>query len=142
MTFLNIRLIDFIDIFLVAFLMFRVFKLIRGTVALNISVGLVVFVLFWLLIKAFNMELSASIMDNFVNVGVLALIVVFQQEIRRFLVHFGARYNLKSRFFFSRFFEEEPENTVNLYIKPVVRACESMIKSKTGSLILISKNVL
>ena len=140
MTFLDIRLIDLIDIVLVAYLMFRVYKLIRGTMALNILIGFVIFVFFWVLIKAFDMQLSSSIMDTFVNVGVLALIVVFQQEIRRFLLLFGSRYNLRSRFSLDKLFMTESQGMMKIYVKPLVRACESMMKTKTGALVVITKN--
>jgi len=103
MTFLEIRFIDLVDIFLVAYLMFSLYKLIKGTVALNIFIGIFAFIVFWLLIKSLNMELSSTILDNFVNVGVLAIIVVFQQEIRRFLLLVGSRYNLHKKISFERF---------------------------------------
>jgi uncharacterized protein (TIGR00159 family) len=140
MTFLDIRLIDLVDIVMVAYLMFRIYKLIKGTVALNILIGLFAFILFWLLIKALNMELSSSIMDNFVNVGVLALIIVFQQEIRRFFLMFGSRYNLSNKFSMDKFFASEGKGMLNIYIKPLVRACEHFSKTKTGALIVITKN--
>ncbi|MBS2098577.1 diadenylate cyclase CdaA [Carboxylicivirga linearis] len=139
MTFLEIRLIDLIDIVLVAYLMYRVYKLIKGTVALNILIGIFAFVLLWLLIKAFNMELSASIMDNFVNVGVLAFIVVFQQEIRRFLILLGSRYNLTSKFSLDKVFMNESKGMMDIYNIPLVRACENLAKTKTGALVVISK---
>lgn len=140
MTFLDIRLIDLIDIFLVAYLMFRLYKLIKGTVALNIMIGIFAFVLFWLLIKAFNMELSSSIMDNFVNVGVLAFIVVFQQEIRRFLLLLGSKYNLSSKFSMDKVFMSDSKGMMDIYNTPVIRACVSLAKTKTGALIVISKS--
>ncbi|MBI9062794.1 MAG: TIGR00159 family protein [Marinilabiliaceae bacterium] len=140
MTFLDIRLIDLVDIVLVAYLMFRLYKLIKGTVALNILIGLFAFVLFWLLIKAFNMELSASIMDNFVNVGVLALIVVFQQEIRRFLLLLGSKYNISTKFSMDKVFMTESKGMMNIYNKPVVRACSALAQTKTGALIVITKD--
>ncbi|MBZ4677184.1 MAG: hypothetical protein JG782_1804 [Anaerophaga sp.] len=140
MTFLEIRFIDLVDIFLVAYLMFRLYKLIKGTVALNIFIGIFAFIVFWLLIKSLNMELSSTILDNFVNVGVLAIIVVFQQEIRRFLLLLGSRYNLHNNFSFERFFENKSAGMMNIYIKPVVQACEDFARSKTGALIVITKN--
>jgi len=140
MTFLDIRLIDLVDIVLVAYLMFRVYKLIKGTVALNILIGIFAFVLLWLLIKAFNMQLSSSIMDNFVNVGVLAFIVVFQQEIRRFLLLLGSKYNLTTRFSLDKVFMSESKGMMDIYNKPVVRACSALTKTKTGALIVISKD--
>jgi diadenylate cyclase len=140
MTFLEIRFIDLVDIFLVAYLMYRLYKLIKGTVALNMFIGIFGFIVSWLLIKSLNMELSSTILDNFVNVGVLAIIVVFQQEIRRFLLLLGNRYNLHSRFSFDRFFESKSAGMMNIYIKPVVQACEDFARSKTGALIVITKN--
>ena len=140
MTFLEIRFIDLVDIFLVAYLMYRLYKLIKGTVALNIFIGIFAFIVFWLVIKSLNMDLSSTILDNFVNVGVLAIIVVFQQEIRRFLLLLGSKYNLHNKFSYDRFFETKSAGMMNIYIKPVVQACEDFAKSKTGALIVITKN--
>ncbi|WP_010665044.1 diadenylate cyclase CdaA [Marinilabilia salmonicolor] len=140
MTFLEIRFIDLVDIFLVAYLMYRLYKLIKGTVALNIFIGIFAFIVFWLVIKSLNMDLSSTILDNFVNVGVLAIIVVFQQEIRRFLLLLGSKYNLHNKFSFDRFFESKSAGMMNIYIKPVVQACEDCARTKTGALIVITKN--
>jgi len=140
MTFLHIRLIDIVDIFLVALLMFRVYKLIKGTVALNILIGMFAFLMVWLIINALNMELSASILDKFVNVGVLALIIVFQQEIRRFLLLIGSRYNISHKFTMDKFFVSEGKGMLNIYIKPIVRACGYFAETKTGVLIVITKD--
>ena len=82
MNFLEFRLIDLIDIVVVAVLLYRLYWVIKGTVAQNIFIGLFAFMVFWLTIKALHMELLTTILNNFVNVGVLALIIVFQQEIR------------------------------------------------------------
>ncbi|TCO05980.1 diadenylate cyclase CdaA [Natronoflexus pectinivorans] len=138
MTFLDIRLIDIIDIVLVAYLMYRLYKLIKGTVALNIFIGIFAFIVFWLMIKALNMQLSSTILDNFVNVGVLAIIIVFQQEIRRFLLLLGSRYNLAG-FSFDNLFATKTPGMMSIYIKPVVRSCEEFAKTKTGALIVITR---
>jgi diadenylate cyclase len=133
MDFLQFRLIDVIDIILVAFLMYKFYQMVKGTVALNILVGLFVFVIFWLTIKSLKMDLSSSILDNFVNVGVLALIIVFQQEIRRFFLHFGSKYKL---------FYTDAGNVTKKWVEPTVKACENMSKSKTGALIVISREAI
>ncbi len=138
MTFLDIRFIDIIDIVLVAYLMYRLYKLIKGTVALSIFIGLFAFIIFWLMIKALNMQLSSTILDNFVNVGVLALIVVFQQEIRRFLLLLGSKYNLAG-FSIDTLFAGKSPGMMSFYIKPVVKACEEFAKYKTGALIVITR---
>jgi uncharacterized protein (TIGR00159 family) len=75
-----------------------------------------------------------------VNVGVLAIIILFQQEIRRFLLLLGSRYNLHNKFSFDRIFEGKTAGMMNIYIKPVVQACEDFTRSKTGALIVITKN--
>jgi diadenylate cyclase len=130
MGFLDFRLIDVIDILLVAFLMYKFYQMVKGTVALNILVGLFAFVIFWLTIKSLNMELSANILDNFVNVGALALIIVFQQEIRRFFLYYGSKYKL---------FYADLNNKNKQWLEPVIKACENMAKTKTGALIVITR---
>ena len=139
MTFLDIRWIDLVDIVLVAFIMFRLYKLIKGTVALNIFLGIFAFIILWLLIKSLNMQLSSTILDNFVNVGVLALIIVFQQEIRRFLVLVGSRYHISNRFSLDGLFINPSPGMMSIYITPVVKSCEDFSQTKTGALIVISK---
>jgi len=139
MTFLDIRLIDLVDIVLVAYIMFRLYKLIKGTVALNIFLGIFAFIVLWLLIKSLNMQLSSTILDNFVNVGVLALIIVFQQEIRRFLLLVGSRYNLSQRFSLEGLFVNTSPGMMSFYITPVIKSCEDFSNTKTGALIVISK---
>ncbi|WP_075590120.1 diadenylate cyclase CdaA [Labilibacter marinus] len=139
MTFLDIRFIDLVDITLVAYLMYRLYKLIRGTVAQNIFFGLLAFFLFWILIKSLNMTLSGAIVDNIVSVGVIALIVVFQQEIRRFFLLMGTKYNIANRFSFEKMFSNPSTGVMNFYNKPIVRTCEHLAKTKTGAIIVISK---
>jgi diadenylate cyclase len=123
MTFLEIRFIDLVDIFLVAYLMYRLYMLIKGTVALNIFIGIFAFVVSWLLIKSLNMELSSTILDNFVNVGVLAIIVVFQQEIRRFLLVLGSKYNLHRKCALDRFFVNKTAGLLKYLILCIPVSC-------------------
>ncbi len=139
MGFLEIRLIDVIDIVLVAYLLYKLYKLIKGTVALNIFLGLFAFILFWLMIKTLNMQLSSTILDTFVNVGVIALIVVFQPEIRRFLLMIGNRYNISKRFAFDRLFDSKTPGMMSFYADPLIRACEDFTVSRTGALIVITR---
>jgi len=87
--FIHLRVLDVIDILLVAFLFFQLYRLIRGTIAINIFVGIFAVYLFWLLVKALNMELLSSILGQFIGVGVIALLIVFQKEIRKFLLLVG-----------------------------------------------------
>ena len=139
MTFLEIRLIDIIDILIVAFLLYKLYKLMKGTVALNIFIGIFSFIIFWLIIKSLNMRLSASILDSVVNVGVIAIIILFQQEIRRLLLLVGNKYNWVQRFSFDRLFENKDSGITSIYIKPMVQTCEELSKSKTGALIVVTR---
>ncbi|MGB0977500.1 MAG: TIGR00159 family protein, partial [Prolixibacteraceae bacterium] len=102
--FITIRLLDFIDILLVAILLYKLFKLIRGTIAFNISMGIFTVYLVWLLVKALKMELISTILGQLFGVGVIALIIVFQQEIRRFLIMLGSQYKLHRWINFDKIF--------------------------------------
>src|SRR5688500_3224282 len=97
---MTVRLFDVIDILLAAILIFVLFKIIKGSIALNIFLGFILIYMAWFIVKAVNMRLLATILGQFMSVGVIALIIVFQQEIRRFLlmvgknrVNFGAGQN-------------------------------------------------
>lgn len=137
-SFIDIGLIDIIDILLVAFLMYQVYRFIRGTIAINILLSIFGFIIFWMLLRAFKMELSASILDSFVNVGLLALIIIFQQEIKRIFIMIGSRYNISGRFGFDKLMENTYD-TDKTFLLPVVRACESFSETKTGALIVITR---
>ena len=84
--FVNIRFLDIIDILLVAFLLYHLYILIRGTGAMYIFLGILAIYLVWMVVRAFEMELLSEILGQFISVGVLALIIVFQPEIRKFLL--------------------------------------------------------
>ena len=91
-AFIHIRLLDIIDMILVAILFYQLYMLIRGTVAYSITLGIAIIYLFWWAVRALQMELLSTILGSVLGVGVIALIIVFQQEIRRFLIFLGSRY--------------------------------------------------
>jgi len=140
LAFITLGLFDIIDILLVALLLYQVYMLIRGTVAINIFVGLFLFYLMWLLVRALNMELLSSILGQFIGVGVIALIIVFQQEIRKFLLLLGSKYNINQKFTLENWFAFEDRGIREKEIVAILSACEHMSKSKTGALIVIAKN--
>lgn len=140
--FITIRFLDVIDILLVAGLLYQMYRLIKGTVAFNIFIGLFVVYVFWLLVKAMNMELLGTLMGQFIGVGVLALVVVFQQEIRRFLLLIGTNYQLSRSFGLEKLFNmEKAKLATNQQIKEIVRACDNLARSKTGALIVIPHKI-
>ena len=139
MAFITIRFLDVLDIFLVALLLYQLYRLIKGTVAFNIVIGLFSLYLFWLIVKALNMELLGSIMGQFIGVGIIALIVVFHPEIRKFLVFIGTNYNVNKVLSLDKMFGSGKIKTINnQQVTSLVDACVSMGKSKTGALIVIT----
>lgn len=141
LSFLSIRFLDIIDVLLVAIIIYYIYNLIRGTIAVNILVGLVIIYLVFIIVQQSHMRLLTEIFGGFISVGSIALIVVFQQEIRRFLLHIGKNISLRrNRLFMSLFLTKkdvEKDNTARL--KPIVDACRSMQKSRTGALLVFSK---
>jgi diadenylate cyclase len=136
----SITTLDIIDIVLVAFIMFQIYRLIRGTAAFSIFIGIFFIYLFWLIVKALNMELITALLGQIMGVGVIALIIVFQQELRRFLLVLGNRYIFSHSFSLGRFFfplREEQGSTREA--EEIVRACESMASKRTGALIVIGR---
>ncbi|HYK75361.1 MAG TPA: diadenylate cyclase CdaA [Daejeonella sp.] len=139
--FLNLRVLDVLDILLVAIIIYYVYNLIRGTIAVNILLGLIIIYLVYLVVKQVHMRLLTEILGGFVSVGFIALIVVFQHEIRRFLLLIGRNASLqKNKAWWSFLFGRKEIEKNNLArIKPVVDACKSMQKSRTGALLVFAK---
>ena len=139
-AFITLRFLDVLDILLVAFLLYQVYRLIKGTMAFNIVIGLFSLYLVWLVVKALNMELIGSIMGHFVGVGVLALIIVFHPEIRRFLVYIGTNYNLNKVLSLDKLINAGKVPSISdRYLKEIIDACGQMAKSKTGALVILSR---
>jgi diadenylate cyclase len=94
-SFLKLTVLDIVDIVLVAFIVYYIYNLIRGTIAVNIFIGFLLIYVLYFLTDALKMKLLSGILGSFVSVGFIALIVVFQQEIRRFLLTIGKNISLK-----------------------------------------------
>jgi len=141
--FLEVRWLDILDILIVAFLLYKVYELLKGTAAINIFIGIVaVYALWWLCTKILDMKLLGGILGQFIGVGVLALIIVFQQEIRRFLIMLGSNSIITKNKFVQRIFKRtwQTHKKWTADISPVVKACYSMSKTKTGAIIVIARN--
>ncbi|NOQ24570.1 MAG: TIGR00159 family protein [Bacteroidales bacterium] len=138
-AFITIRFLDILDILLVAFLLYQIYNLIRGTTAINIFIGISTLYLLWLLVKALNMNLLSSILGQVIGVGVIALIIVFQPEVRRFLLIISTRYIRNRKFSLEKLFSFGEKDLVEVNIDSIVSACSNMSAFKTGALIAISK---
>ncbi len=135
----SLRIVDIIDIILFAILLYEIYNLVKGTAAIRIFIGIIAVYLIWKMVKALQMQLLTEILGQFISVGVIALIVVFQPEIRQFLLMVGNTKiikNQRKRFLFWRF---KIDNPVNLNIDKIVKACQKMAETKTGALIVIAQ---
>lgn len=139
-NFLDISFLDILDIVLVAVLLFYIYRLIRGTAAMNIFLGIAIIYLIWRLTQALGMELLSDILGKFLGGGFIALIIVFQQEIRKFLLMIGSA-NIASKKGILKYFKLfKSENIASSHIEEIVGFCEEMGKIKTGVLIVIARN--
>jgi uncharacterized protein (TIGR00159 family) len=138
--FLSFGLTDAIDIVLVAIILYLVYNLVKGTSAINIFIGLALIYVVYIVVRAFEFKLLGSILGKFVNVGVIAIMVVFQQEIRKFLLYIGSNEFLKNKNWKTIFkFNSNLQNDLYLDIKEVSEACFNMSATKTGALIIVSR---
>lgn len=135
--FIQVRIVDIIDILLVAMLLYTLYRLLKGTAAISIFIGIVAIFLFWQLVKALQMELLTSILGAFVSVGFIALIIIFQPEIRRFLFTIGAKTrNGEIRVF--HIFKKKARR-ISLDTDTICQACKAMSDIKQGALIVITR---
>lgn len=136
-NFLEFKIVDFVDIFLVALLLFQLYRLLKGTAAMKIFLGIIAVFFIWKTVDLLEMELLSEIFGQFISVGVIALLVVFQPEIRKFLLMLGTPNFLKKRkFLFWKVFETGDDK---MDIDSVVDACKKMSTNLTGALIVISR---
>lgn len=137
--FITIEFVDFVDIFLVALLMYEVYKLIRGTAGMNVFLGIIAFYIVWLIVRALHMEMLTRILGQFISIGGLALVILFQTEIRRFLTMVGNRYlHSQGRKRFSKLLNLSQERIPDEAITEIADAVFTMASSKTGALIVLS----
>lgn len=139
--FLKFSWIDGVDILLVAILIYYIYSLIRNTLAVNLVLGMVIIVIGYYVTAGLHMNLLSAIINKFMSVGILALVVIFQPEIRRFLLHIGKNTFLqKNKAWWGYLFgSKNIEQDNMLRIKPIVDACKNMKKSRTGALIVFVK---
>lgn len=131
---------DMVDICLVALMLYYIYRLMKESRSLNVFIGIMMFIVVWLFVsQILEMRLLGSIMDKLVSVGVIALIVLFQEDIRKFLYNLGAhqRVRLILKLFASDKKEKKGPNKES--IMPIVMACMNMSRRKVGALIVIER---
>lgn len=134
---ITIGIKDIIDILLVAMLLFYIYKLMKRSSAANIFAGILVFIIAWILVsQIFNMRLLGTIFDKLVSMGMIALVIVFQEEIRHFFSSIGTRSSL-----FRIITKRNKQHSSHDDIMPIVMACKKMSQDKVGALIIIEHSV-
>lgn len=135
--FIQIRIVDIIDVVLVALLLYGLYRLLKGTAAISIFIGIVAIFLISQLVNALQMELLSSILGAFVSVGFIALIIIFQPEIRRFLFTIGAKTQTGENKMFHIF--KRKSRHISLDTDTICQACRAMSDIKQGALIVITR---
>ena len=131
---------DLIDIILVATMLYYIYRLMKESRSLNVFTGIIVFIVIWLFVsQVMEMRLLGSILDKLVSVGVIAIIILFQEEIRKFFYELGAHQRVEWLLRFFRVSKKKKDNVDKTDIMPIVMACMNMSKKKTGALIVIER---
>lgn len=137
LSFITIRFLDLVDIFLVAALLYQIYRLIRGTVAFNIVIGFFLVYLVWVIMRSLGMELLSSIIGQFIGVGVLALIIVFHPEIRRFLLYIGSHNQITRLLSLDKLFHTgKPSSDIGI-ITELAETASFFSRTSTGAIIVI-----
>lgn len=138
--FLEVRWVDIIDILLVSVLLYQVYKLLKGSVAVRVLIGFLSLYLIYLVVRAAQMELLAGILGQFMGVGVLAAIIIFSQEIRKFLLILGKTSFRKNGVLDSLLIWRKKKPKINMNLTAVIEASKNLSGSNTGALMVFSRN--
>lgn len=142
--FLPIRIWDLLDILIVGYLIYLIYRLLRGNIAFNIFIGVLTLYVFYWLVRQLEMQLLSAVLDKFVSVGVIVIVIIFQQEVRNFLLLLGKntlqqRSHFLVKFLLGRSDPDTPQD-VGKEVKAVKRALLHLSKQQTGALIILAKN--
>ena len=139
LDFIDFSFLDVLDIILVAVLLYYIYKLLKGTVAINIVIGIALIFLIWKITQALHMEMVSGILGYLLSGGVIALIIVFQQEIRKFLLMIGTTNLSAKKGLLGQLKFMKTEVNSEIDIEKILKACTSMSKTRTGALLVIEK---
>lgn len=136
--FVNVTFVDFLDVVLVAGLIYWIIKLVRGTNATRIIGGIIGIYVIWIVARLFGMKLLSFLLGQLLGVGVIALLIIFQPEIRRFLFHLGAHSSNFPTRLVHRFLKSGSTSEITSeHLDEIVNACVNMAQTKTGALIVV-----
>lgn len=137
----DFRIVDLLDIALVAILFYELYKLVKGTNVMKIFWAIVVLYITWRIVDVLNMRLSSEILGQFISIGLIALIIVFQPEIRKFLLMLGTKTQIGGDTFLKRllFWRRNISTSAAINLDPYIQACIHMSQTKTGALIIFKR---
>jgi uncharacterized protein (TIGR00159 family) len=131
---------DIIDIVIVALMLFYLYKMMRNSGTLSLFYGVLAFIVIWVLAsEIFDMRLTGTILDRFMNIGLIVLVILFQEQIKRFLIDIGSQD--KWKFIRKLFKHSDEESKDHSKVLSILYACTSMSKTKTGALIVIQQKM-
>lgn len=139
LEFIPFSFLDVLDILLVAMLLYYIYKLLKGTVAINIFIGIALIFIIWKITQALKMEMLSSILGYLLSGGAIALMIVFQQEIRKFLLMIGTTNFSNKRSFLKQLKFLQSEISPEIDTESILKACTNLSKTKTGALIVIER---
>jgi uncharacterized protein (TIGR00159 family) len=139
LDFLDFTILDILDIVLVAVLLYYVYKLLKGTVAINIFIGIALVVLIWKITQALQMEMLSGLLGALISLGAIAVLIVFQPEVRKFLLMLGSTNFTNKRNFLKQIKFLKTEINTNMDVAAIVLACKNMAAIKTGMLIVLER---
>ncbi len=138
--FLEVTWIDILDILLVSLLLYQVYRLLKGSVAIKIFLGVLLVYSVYLLVKVVGMHLLQRILGQFIGVGVIAAFILFQQEIRKFLMLIGKTTNFNSKTMLKEMFsKKEKESEEQFNINAIIESANILSSTKTGALVVFAK---
>lgn len=140
--FIEFNWIDLLDIIIVGLLIFQIYRMIRGSLAFNIFIGFLIIYFLWLAVRFSGMELLAGILNQFISVGVIALLIVFQPEVRKFLLYLGRGSQLKQPLSLFSLFNRKAANREMFEdnIPEILIALENMRKNRLGAILVFSQS--
>lgn len=141
--FLPVRIWDILDILIVGYLMYQIYRLLRGNIAFNIFIGLVTLYVIWWLVNQLEMDLLSAVLGQFVSVGVIIVIIIFQPEVRRFLLFLGNTTLRQRSNFLNRMIDRnfEPSEQKEEQVQALKNSMVRMSRRKTGALIVLAKDL-
>lgn len=139
LEFIPFSFLDVLDILLVAMLLYYIYKLLKGTVAISIFIGIALIFIIWKITQALKMEMLSSILGYLLSGGVIALMIVFQQEIRKFLLMIGTTNFSNKKSFLKQLRFLQSEISPEIDTESILKACNNLSKTKTGALIVIER---